>query len=181
MELQTFLGTWGIDPRLSSAYNPHGNTRAEFGVKSIRRVIQDNLSSGGTLDNDRFSRNTPDRDTNRSPTQVLFGRQVRDFIPFPIGKYQPRQEWFLTQDKRERALRRTHLLKRELTLKTQVLSSLAARTVVSIQNQRGAHSKNVIDKDSLRINSDPRWDPVNYNIILYLARLPGLGQTINWC
>ena len=69
---------------------------------------------------------------------MLFGRQVRDFILVPIGKYQPRQEWLLTQDEGERALRRRHLVKgEELTLKTQVLTPL---TVVSIQNQRGPHS-----------------------------------------
>ena len=98
----------------------------------MKRMIRDNLGPGGTLDNDRFSRallayrNTPDRDTNRSPAKVLFGRQIRDFIPSPIGKYQPRQEWLLKGE--------------ELTLKTKVLPPLAVGTVVSIHNQRGSHS-----------------------------------------
>ena len=117
-ELQTFLETWVIAHRLSSAYNPHGNTRAELGVKSTKRMIQATLGPGGTLDNNKFSRamlayrNTPDQDTNRSQAQVLFGRHVRDFIPVHASKYQQRQDWLLTQDDRKRALRRRHLQSR---------------------------------------------------------------------
>ena len=75
-------------------------------------MVRDNLGPGDILDNDKFSRallanrNTPDRDTNKA--QVLFRRQEKDFIPIHVGKYQPRpyKEWLLTQDKRERALRK---------------------------------------------------------------------------
>ena len=100
-------------------------------------MVRDKKGLGGTLDNDMFSRallaysNTPDRDTNRLPAQVHFGRQVRDFIPIYNGKYQPRRDWLMIQDEPERALRRRHLLKgEELTFGTQVLTPLAFGTVV---------------------------------------------------
>ena len=66
---QEFLKTWGIRHRLSSAYTPHGNLRAEVGVKSMKRMLQGNLGPSGDLDTDAFSRallnyrNTPDHDT----------------------------------------------------------------------------------------------------------------------
>ena len=86
-------------------------------------------------------RNTPDQDTGRSPAQVLFRQQMRDFIPVH-AEYQPRQEWFFTQDDGERTLRRRHLIKgEELTQKTHALTPLTVGTVVSIQNQRGFHGK----------------------------------------
>ena len=34
--LQTFLKTWGVDHRVSSAYNPRSNLRAETAVKSMK-------------------------------------------------------------------------------------------------------------------------------------------------
>ena len=38
-QTQQFLCTWGIKHRLSSAYNPHGNLRAEVRVKVMKRFI----------------------------------------------------------------------------------------------------------------------------------------------
>ena len=77
-EVELFFGSWGVKHRVSSAYVPHGNTRAEVAVKSMKRLIRNNLGPGGSLDTDRFSqaimeyRNTPDRDTGCSPAQVVF-------------------------------------------------------------------------------------------------------------
>ena len=48
--------------------------------------------------NDRFLRamtqcmNTPQPDTRLSPTKVVYGRYVRNFIPVVV-KYKPKQEW----------------------------------------------------------------------------------------
>ena len=55
-QTQQFLSTWGINHRLSSAHNPHGNLRAEQGVRAMKRLIQGNLGPDGSLDNNRFSR-----------------------------------------------------------------------------------------------------------------------------
>ena len=54
-------------------------------VKSAKRLIRDNTGSKRRLDTDRFAgallehRNTPDPDTDLSPAQVIYGRQIRDF------------------------------------------------------------------------------------------------------
>ena len=49
-------------------------------------------------------RNTPDRDTGRSPAQVLFGRRLRDFLPGPMARYKPDSRWRLLREDREKAL-----------------------------------------------------------------------------
>merc|ERR1712059_61011 len=101
---QQFLKTWGIRHRVSSAYTPHGNLRAEMGVKSMKRMLQGNLSPNGELDTDAFSRallnyrNTPDRDTGHSPAQVVFGRVLLDMLPIVKGGYKPHREWLLLQE-----------------------------------------------------------------------------------
>ena len=45
-----FMGTWGVDHRRSSAYLPQSNGRAEDGVKSMKRILTENISESGRLD-----------------------------------------------------------------------------------------------------------------------------------
>jgi hypothetical protein len=139
---QEFFDILGIHHRLSSSYNPHGNTRAEVGVKTGKRLVRNNVGPGGSLDTLGMGRallqyrNTPDRDTGLSPAQVVFGRRLRDFLPVQGRKYQPRQEWLLTAERRELALARRHCSKREeLLVSTRELEPLVVDTVVSVQNQ----------------------------------------------
>jgi hypothetical protein len=143
-ETQRFMEAWGITHRVSSAYVPHGNMRAEAGVKTVKRLVRDNLGPLGSLDTVGMSRalleysNTPDRDTGLSLAQVVFGRQLRDFLPVSRTKYLPCQEWLLTAKRRELALLRRHTLKREILLTaTKELAPLAEGTAVSIQSQVG--------------------------------------------
>ncbi len=101
---------WGVRHRVSSAYHPHSNLRAETAVKSMKRLIASNVGSGGSLDNDNFAeailqyRNTPDRDTKFSPAQVLYARKLRDGIPCRPGDLELRKEWVLAADAWEQAL-----------------------------------------------------------------------------
>ena len=154
-EFRGFCDSWGIQQRISSAYFPHSNTRAEIGVKTVKRLIRDNLGKDGALGSAAFGRalleyrNTPDRDTGRSPAQVIFGRQVRDFIPVKPGKYEPRSEWLLSQDQREKALARRHRDKgAELARGTRDQLPLEPGTVVLVQNQVGK-SANRWDKSGV--------------------------------
>ena len=41
---KNFMGTWGVDHRRSSAYLPQSNGRAEVGVKSMERILTENIS-----------------------------------------------------------------------------------------------------------------------------------------
>ena len=90
---QKFLEDWGVKHRLTSVANPHANARAELAVKQVKRIMTDNISSSGSLNEDAFHkailayRNTPCPFTKASPAMLLFGRQVRDMIPAVIGKY----------------------------------------------------------------------------------------------
>ena len=65
----------------------HVNMRAELGVKTTKRLLRDNVSSNGKLDNLAVTkalltyRNTLDRDTRLSPAFMLLGGNLRDFLP----------------------------------------------------------------------------------------------------
>ena len=116
---QAFLEQWGFSHRLTSVANPHANARAEIAVKQVKRIMTDNTSATGSLDEDAFQkailsyRNTPDPATGVSPAMMLFGRQVRDAIPAVIGNYIPHQTWTDLQDHREKALRKRMVLEHE--------------------------------------------------------------------
>ena len=86
-ESEEFYDRWGTKHRLSSAYFPQSNGRAEVAVKSTKRLLECNIGPDGSLDTDRVVcallqiRNTPDRDCKLSPAQILFGRPLRDSMP----------------------------------------------------------------------------------------------------
>ena len=79
-------------------------------MKSAKRMIRENIGPDGSLKKDRFlralmlHRNTPDRDTLLSPAQVIFGRNLRDFLPCPQARYQVHPQWILQREDREKSL-----------------------------------------------------------------------------
>ena len=76
-------------------------------------MLRDNVEPGGNLDIDRFLRavmqyrNTPMQDSVRSPAQMVFGRQMRDFLRSLPHKYEPTKDWAITQEYREQILAKT--------------------------------------------------------------------------
>ena len=109
--MEDMMQAYGIHHRISSVGNPHANTRAELGVKTVKRMLRDNVSVTGELDKASLSRallqlrNTPDRDTKTSPAMALFGRELRDFLPRP-GTTLMGEMWTDLADARETALAR---------------------------------------------------------------------------
>ena len=107
--VEDFFDRYGVIHRITTAYNPKSNKRAEVAVKSAKRLIRDNLSQTGTLDTDKMTRailqhrNTPCAITGLSPAQIVFGRVLRDFLPLQPGKFTPRQEWRQAADTRAAA------------------------------------------------------------------------------
>ena len=145
-ETQKFLRDYGVKHRLSSVAFAQSNKRAELGVKSMKRLIRENTNSDGSLNNDKFLkalmtyRNTPDRDTHLSPAQVIFGRNLRDFLPSPQTRYKPQPEWIMLREDREKALAKRAVSNMEkLDKNCRVLAKLAVGDSVLIQNQVGNH------------------------------------------
>ena len=96
---QDFLRRWGVVWRVSTAYYPQSNGRAEAAVKTAKRLIQANTGRCGDLNTDAVTqallmyRNTPIRDVGRSPAQLALGRQLRDGIPLPKHRYRLNIQW----------------------------------------------------------------------------------------
>ena len=143
MTVQTMMSTYGIAHRLCSVGNPHANCRAELGVKTVKRMIRDNLTMTGKLDRVKFSRalltyrNTPDRDTGLSPAMALFNRQLRDFLPTAplVGSM-----WKELADAREKALApRSTKQHEKWSAGVRELPPLQVGDAVFIQNQTGNH------------------------------------------
>ena len=143
-QMEEFCKRWGINHRVSSAYYARSNKRAEVGVKSAKRLVRDNLLPDGGLDCDKLSRallihrNNPCPVTGLSPSQVLYGRVLRDFLPLQPGKFEPRAEWRQAADDRAKAFAQRHVLKsEELATGSKTLHPLAIGDHVSLQDQTG--------------------------------------------
>ena len=118
-EFRDFLQRWGVRQRISSAYHAASNGRAEVAVKATKRALRENTGQDGRLDVDKFLRallllrNTPDRDTGKSPAELLLGRRLRDSLPHPYKRHQGliendspvEKKWLELWSEREQALR----------------------------------------------------------------------------
>merc|ERR1711954_113634 len=165
-EVEKFFSKWGVRHRVSSAYFPHSNNRAETAVKTCKRLLMENMDDQGELDTDNFGRamleyrNTPNPDTRLSLAQVVFGRNIRDFIPVLPYKYEPRQEWSLLQEDRERAFtRKLYQDGTRLAIGTKKLPPLGVGDKVLVQNQTG-RAPNKWDKSGVIVECKPH-DQVN--------------------
>ena len=81
-------------------------------------------------------RNTPNPETRLSPAQVVFGRQIKDFLPVLGHKYEPKQEWGLVQEARDRVMARR--LERDgarLEMYTKKQKVIPVGESVAVQNQ----------------------------------------------
>ena len=149
---EQFLKRWGVAHRQSSAYHPHANLRAEFGVKVVKRKLRENVGPQGDLNTDKMARallayrNTPCKDLGVSPAQILYGRTLRDHLPTPKECLQQRKEWIILKADREKALATKYCsIKEDLERHSHQLPPLEVGAVVQVQNQRG--------KDPLRWDS----------------------------
>ena len=89
------------------------------------------------------------------PAQVVFGRNVRDFIPVLPYKYEPRQEWSLLQEDRERAFaRKLYNDGTRLAIGTKKMPPLAVGDRVLVQNQTG-RAPNKWDKSGVIVECKP--------------------------
>ena len=109
-----FFQDWGVNMRISSAYYPQSNGRAEAAVKAAKRLLMMNTGPGGSLNTDRVSAallqylNTPLRGINKSPAQLAAGRQLRDGVPAARQHYKVDIHWRKTLREREIRLAEAH-------------------------------------------------------------------------
>ena len=153
-ETEDFFKRWGIHHRISSAYYPASNGRAELAVKTAKRLLMDNVSANGSLNNDAIVRafltyrNTPDPGCKLSPAQVLLGRQLRDTLPsiskdvmlFNNSEVNP--QWREAWKAKEEALKVRYVKSMEnLAEHARPLRPLEHGDRVIIQNQNGRFPK----------------------------------------
>ena len=112
----------------------------------MKRLMRDNTGPRGRLVNDAFARallmfrNTPMQGVGLSPAQIVFGRELRDTMPFKPGKGAMREEWRVTAEDRERALaKRHHTCMEKLNEHVKDLKPLQVGRSVLVQNQAGSH------------------------------------------
>ena len=135
-----FLDRWGIRHRLSSAYYPASNSRAELGVKASKRMIKDNTGPGRNVNNDEVSRallqylNTPLRGVPELPAKIVFGRSIKDSLPSkPM-----RKSWVNQDHHKELGMAKIRVATKErMDEKSKNLVPLKVGNYVKIQNQVG--------------------------------------------
>ena len=150
-ETNSFLRKWNVRHRLSSAYFPQSNGRAEVAVKKCKRLLMDNIGPNGSLNNDNFLRailqvrNTPDPDCNISPAQILFGRPLRDAFSIVnrLNKFENpsiRPTWREAWSSKEKAMKARYTRTSELLNKAaHSIPALNPGDKVFVQNQKGPH------------------------------------------
>jgi len=181
-EATDFYCRWGVTHRISSAYFPQSNGRAEVAVKLTKRLLEDNVDANGNLNTDKVvrallqQRNTPDRDCQLSPAQIIFGRTLRDTMP-QLDKSVPifesdrlHNQWHQAWSAKEQAIR-SRLIRscEDLEEGSRELPVLREGDSVLIQNQ---------DKSSGRPN---KWDRQGKIVAAkpndqYLVKVDGSGR-----
>ena len=150
---EDFLKKWGVQHRISSAYNPQSNGRAEVAVKSAKRLLRRNINQSGSLDSDILLRamlalrNTPDADCQISPAQIIFGRPLRDAMQFSmhLRKFSYpsfSRRWREAWDLKDNALRTRYVRNTEnLNRHSRLLPALQVGDRCLIQNRHGNNPK----------------------------------------
>ena len=109
-DMRAFYERWGVQLRVSSAHYPQSNGRAEAAVKSAKRTLRDNVAADGDLATDRTSMallqylNTPLREIDKSPAELVLGRQLRGTVPTARRNLLVNETWGSTLRKRERQM-----------------------------------------------------------------------------
>ena len=148
-----FLKDWGVFHRISSAYYPESNGRAEVAVKSAKRLLRDNTGPSGSLNSDKFLkamlqlRNTPDPDCNLSPAEIIYGHPLRDTFTFSskLEKFSNkcvRKSWREAWAAKENALKvRFAKSTEKLNQHARELPPLGIGEKCFVQNQCGNHRR----------------------------------------
>ena len=151
-ETKCFLERWGVKHRISSAYFAQSNGRAELGVKASKRLLRENIDPDGSLNTDKMvkalliKRNTPEPGCRLSPAEVVFGRKLKDTLPYGGLQAGPAiyenkdidKLWRNNWDLREQALKQRYMRSVEkLDKNSKLHMPLHIGDKVLVQNQTG--------------------------------------------
>ena len=179
-ETKDFFRTWGVRHRLSSVDFPSSNGRAELAVKATKCLLMSNVGPNGSLNNDKMvrslltHRNTPDPGCKLSPAQILFGRPLRDTLPYikkhvmAFNNLQIHDQWRKTWGLKEEAMKARYMKSLEnLNEHAQPLPPLRHGDHVLLQNQSGRYPK--------------KWDRSGVIVEVkendqYVAKVAGTGR-----
>ena len=179
-ETTDFLKRWGIRHRLSSAYHPSSNGRAELAVKAGKRLLMDNIGPSGDLNNDCVVRalltyrNTPEPGCKLSPAQILLGRPLRDTLPYiskdimVFNNTDVHPQWREAWSAKEEALKTRYTKSLEaLKEHSRPLPPLRQGDPVIVQNQTGRFPKKW-DKSGVIVESKSNDQ--------YVVKMAGSGR-----
>ena len=149
---QQLFKTWDVEHRVSLAYFPQYNGRAEVAVKAAKRLPIANASPSGNLNNDLFLRallqlrNTPYPDCDMSPAEIVFDHPLRDAFSFinRIPKFTNRsirRTWREACRAKEDALRLRAGRNNATSHKQPPIRALHCSDRVFLQNQTGNHPR----------------------------------------
>ena len=173
---QQFLSAWGIQHRLSAPGYPQSNGRAELTVKAMKKLVINNMLPDGSLNSDNMSRallqykNTPQKGTNLSPAQLLYHRNLKDFLPSHPSTLKPHPAWINLANAREKLLaERNKILAGKYDVGTRSLAPLSVGSKVLVQNQAAFKGK--------------KWDRTGRMVEAlghrkYLVKMDGSGRVL---
>ena len=122
-------------------------------MKAMKRLLRDNVASNGSIDTESYTRailqfrNTPDPSTGTSPSEVIFGRTLRDVLPIrpPMQLHNHdsvRPSWKHLWSSREEELRQRSAKQMDiLSDKSHSIYPLNVGDVCRIQNQTGRYPR----------------------------------------
>ena len=106
-QTQDFFRRYNIHHRVSSVGNPHSNNCGELCVKSLKRILREYVSGTGCIDNDSVTQallayaNTPCKTLGKSPSQIAYGRKLKDFFPRSAKSLRPVPQDLLGAEEKE--------------------------------------------------------------------------------
>ena len=97
---ESFLKSWGFRQHISSTAFPHSNSRAEIGVKTVKRMIISNTDASGNLDTDAFQKLCSSTEIHHNqkrkshllyvslaiPSDHLYQSYLESIVHIPLGK-----------------------------------------------------------------------------------------------
>ena len=171
-EMRTFLDRWGVTVRQSSAGYPQSNGRAEAAVKSAKAILRGNTSASGSVDTDKALEaliqyhNTPLRDGDKSPAQLLMGRQLRGGVPVAKVHLLVDEHW------------KEHLREREVQMARRILKTASPAAVRQLPYLHPGQAVLVQNERTKRWDRTGVITQARSSIRQYSVKLDGSGRLV---